>query len=86
VVFECLCGRPPFADRHGMGVLWAHLQDEPPDPCAGRSDVPPGFTKVLQTALRKEPNERPASSVDYARSLSLAAGVPIIEGPTELRQ
>ena len=80
VVFECLCGRPPFADRQGMRVLWAHLQDEPPDPCAGRTDVPPGFTQVLKTALRKEPGERPASSVEYARSLSQAAGIPIAEG------
>src|SRR5437588_622000 len=40
VVFECMCGRPPFADRQGMRVLWAHLQDEPPDPCVGRTDVP----------------------------------------------
>ena len=25
-------GAPPFADRQGMRILWAHLQDEPPDP------------------------------------------------------
>jgi serine/threonine protein kinase len=25
VVYECLCGAPPFADRQGMRVLWAHL-------------------------------------------------------------
>ena len=32
VVFECVAGQPPFADQQGMRVLWAHLQDEPPDP------------------------------------------------------
>ena len=37
VVFECVHGRPPFADRQGMRVLWAHLQDEPPDP-SGRTE------------------------------------------------
>lgn len=79
VVFECLYGRPPFAHHEGIRVLWAHLQDEPPDPSGERSDIAPGFVQALSTALRKEPGERPRTSVDYARSLSQAAGVPIAE-------
>jgi serine/threonine-protein kinase len=75
VMFECLHGRPPFADRQGMRVLWAHLQEEPPDP--GRSDVSSEFVAALKAALRKEPEERPGSSIDYARSLSQAAGVSV---------
>jgi serine/threonine protein kinase len=68
VVFECLEGRPPFADHEGMRVLWAHLQEDPPDP----SGVPPAFAEAVKAALRKEPAERPASSVDYANSLAEA--------------
>jgi serine/threonine-protein kinase len=68
VVFECLDGRPPFASHEGMRVLWAHLQEDPPDP----DGVPPAFAEAVKTALRKEPAERPASSVDYARSLAEA--------------
>lgn len=79
VMFECLQGKPPFADRQGMRVLWAHLQDEPPDPCAGRGDTPPEFTVALKAALRKQPEERPDSSVEYARSLSRAAGIAVID-------
>jgi serine/threonine protein kinase len=75
VVFECVQGRPPFADRQGMRVLWAHLQDEPPDP-SGRDDIPPAFTQALKAALRKQATERPSNSVEYARSLSQAAGIP----------
>jgi serine/threonine-protein kinase len=77
VVFECLCGRTPFADRTGMRVLWAHLQDEPPDPAAERSDVSPALSEALRAALRKEPSERPRTSGEYARSLSRVAGIPI---------
>jgi serine/threonine-protein kinase len=77
VVFECVDGRPPFADREGMAVLWAHLQDEPPDPSAERTDISPEFIQALKAALRKEPAERPRTSVAYARSLSQAAGIPI---------
>ena len=77
VVFECVSGRPPFADREGMRVLWAHLQDEPPDPSADRTDIPPEFTQALTAALRKAPADRPRSSIEYARSLSAAAGIPL---------
>jgi serine/threonine protein kinase len=77
VMFECVYGRPPFADREGMRILWAHLQDEPPDLSAERPDVPPEFAHALTSALRKQPSERPGSSVDYARALADAAGIPI---------
>src|SRR5882757_5248295 len=77
VVFECIDGQPPFADRQGMRVLWAHLQDEPPDPSAKRGDIPVEFVRALKAALRKNPTERPRTSIDYARSLSRAAGIPI---------
>jgi serine/threonine-protein kinase len=73
VVFECLRGKPPFADRPGMRVLWAHLQEEPPDP--ERADVSPELSDAVKTALRKDPAHRPPSSAAYARSLSRAAGL-----------
>jgi serine/threonine-protein kinase len=79
VMFECIEGRPPFADRQGMRVLWAHLQDEPPDPSAGRNDLPPGFSEALKLALRKDPAERPETGTDYTRSLSLVAGIPALD-------
>jgi serine/threonine protein kinase len=53
VMHECVCGRPPFAEAQGMRILWAHLQDEPPDPAALRSDLPPQFARVLGLALQK---------------------------------
>ena len=39
VMYECLCGRTPFADARGMRVMWAHLQDEPPDPRQFRPEL-----------------------------------------------
>jgi serine/threonine protein kinase len=85
VMFECLHGKPPFADRQGMRVLWAHLQDEPADPCAGRADVPCEFTAAVKAALRKQPAERPSSSMEYACSLSKAAGIPVMQSTAEWR-
>ncbi|HXD58915.1 MAG TPA: serine/threonine-protein kinase [Thermoleophilaceae bacterium] len=70
VAFECLDGRPPFAAHEGMRVLWAHLQEEPPDPCPDRADVPATLREAVKTALRKEPADRPATSVAYANLLA----------------
>ncbi len=75
VVFECLVGQPPFADREGMQVLWAHLQDEPPDLPSERGDLSPRFREAWRAALAKEPAERPRTSVEYMRSLFDAAGM-----------
>jgi serine/threonine protein kinase len=82
VVFECVNGRPPFADHQGMRVLWAHLQDEPPDPCAERTDISPRFAQALRAALSKQPAERPRTSIEYARSLYRAAGIPFVDAAT----
>jgi len=75
VLSECMSGKPPFADRQGMRVLWAHLQDPPPDPCASRGDVPAELGPAILRALAKAPDERPATVAEYARSVRAAAGL-----------
>ncbi len=74
VLFECMSGKPPFADRQGMRILWAHLQEEPPDPLAGRDDVPADVAWALTRALAKEPEERPPTATAYAGMIRIAAG------------
>jgi serine/threonine protein kinase len=74
VMSECLSGAPPFADRQGMRVLWAHLQDQPPDPCAKRTDAPPELGPAILTALAKDPADRPPTATAYAQAIRAAAG------------
>jgi serine/threonine protein kinase len=74
VMSECLSGAPPFADRQGMRVLWAHLQDQPPDPCAKRTDAQPELGPAILTALAKDPAERPPTATAYAQAILAAAG------------
>jgi serine/threonine-protein kinase len=75
VMFECLGGAPPFADREGMRVLWAHLQDEP----GSLADVRPGLSRDLadtvHMALQKDPTKRPPTATAYARMVQIASGV-----------
>jgi serine/threonine protein kinase len=75
VMFQCLNGRTPFADRKGMRVLWAQLQDEPSDPCAELHGMPPELGPTILKALAKDPAERPQSAGEYARLLHVAAGL-----------
>jgi serine/threonine protein kinase len=73
VMIECLSGQPPFADRQGMRILWAHLQEDPPDPAAGRDDVPPDVGWAVTRALEKEPEKRPPTATAYAHMVRIAA-------------
>ena len=81
VMHECLLGRPPFGDRQGMQILWAHLQQEPPDPSAERDDLPKDLTWAVNRALEKEPGDRPETATAYARMVQVAAGVPPLSPP-----
>jgi serine/threonine protein kinase len=74
VMIECLTGKPPFADRQGMRILWAHLQEEPPDPCTGRTDLPSDVGWAVTRALEKEPEKRPPTATAYAHMVRVAAG------------
>jgi serine/threonine-protein kinase len=74
VMYECMCGRPPFAEVQGMRILWAHLQDPPPDPRGIRADIPEEFSRTLLVALEKDSAKRPQTAGEYARMLAAAAG------------
>ena len=73
VLCECLRGTPPFADRQGMRVLWAQLQDEAPDPTTDLDGVPAALGPAILRGLEKEVAKRPQSAGEYARSLYEAA-------------
>jgi serine/threonine protein kinase len=74
LAYACVAGRPPFAGRGLFGVGAGHLDEEPPDPCALRSDVPDGFGEAIGYALRKAPADRPATATAYARLIAVGAG------------
>jgi serine/threonine-protein kinase len=75
VVIECLTGKPPFGGRPSMRVLFAHLQDPPPDLHELRPDLSPDVSRAVARAMEKEAVERPASAVGYVASIARAAGV-----------
>jgi serine/threonine protein kinase len=66
VLYTMLTGAAPFSEKTGMGVLWAHIQEAPPDPRDRRPELPDGLVSALLSGLAKEPADRPPTTVAYA--------------------
>ncbi len=73
LVYECAAGKTPFGDRSLFEVGIAHLDEEPSDPGADRSDWSRPLSAAVLEALRKEPDLRPRSATAYANLLERAA-------------
>jgi serine/threonine-protein kinase len=75
VFHECLTATPPFGGRPSMRVLFAHLQEAPPDISEARSDINVAAAKAINRALEKEAEDRPASAAGYIKAIAKAAGL-----------
>jgi serine/threonine-protein kinase len=76
-MFEVLTGTPPFGGRPSMRVLFAHLQEPPPDLSAQRSDITPATARAISRALEKEPEDRPSTATEYITGIARAAGISL---------
>jgi serine/threonine protein kinase len=76
MLFELLTGRPPFADKVGMRIMWAHLQDPPPHPSDSNPTLPRPVGDALLKGLEKDPAARPQSATEFMKLVANAAGPP----------
>lgn len=74
-VYECVTGRTPFGGRSIFQVGTGHLEDEPPDPGAGRVGWHPTLSRAVLLALRKDPAARPPTAGAYAHGIRAAANL-----------
>jgi hypothetical protein len=72
--FELLAGAPPFRRDEPMAVMYAHLQEPPPQLTSHRPDLPAALDGVLSRALAKTPADRYASCGQFAEALRAAFG------------
>jgi tRNA A-37 threonylcarbamoyl transferase component Bud32 len=73
VLYELLCGRPPFTGGPPALVARAHLQD-PPVPVRQLAPwVPARLAEACEAALAKDPARRPSSAAAFASRLRAAA-------------
>jgi serine/threonine-protein kinase len=73
VIHECLTGSPPFGDRPMFQLAQAILNEEPPDPTAGRPDLPQQLRWAVGQALLKDPEHRPPSCAVFAQMIANCA-------------
>ncbi|WP_030461300.1 serine/threonine-protein kinase [Kitasatospora sp. NRRL B-11411] len=74
VVFEMLTGDPPYRRDDDLALLWAHLNDPPPDVRERRADLPAGVGAALRRAMAKRPGERYGSCLEFVAALRAGAG------------
>jgi len=75
VVFEMLTGEPPYRRDDDLALLWAHLNDPPPDVRERRADLPAGVGAVLRRAMAKQRDDRYGSCLEFVAALRAAAEV-----------
>lgn len=72
LLYEMLCGEPPFHAENVFSLMYKHLNDLPPLLGAHRTDLPTAVDNVIQRALAKLPDDRYRSAGELARAFSSA--------------
>ena len=70
VLYEMVCGIPPFAGESPISVAYKHVREEPTRPTVVNPDVPPGLETIILTAMAKSPEARYDSADDLRADLA----------------
>lgn len=74
ILFQMLCGKPPFNGKHYLDVVSAQVNDEAPLPSSRRADIPPAIDTIVARALAKDPDHRFHSASAFSEALKSALG------------
>jgi tetratricopeptide (TPR) repeat protein len=72
MLYEMVCGRPPFVGDESVAIIGQHLNTPPVAPSWHRPDCPPALEALILRLLEKDPNKRPASATEVREALTLA--------------
>ncbi len=72
ILYEMLCGRPPFEGGNYFQLLWKH-GNESPKSLSERIDISPELDAVVMKALEKKPEDRHQSMAELEQALMAAA-------------
>jgi len=71
VAYEWLCGVRPFSGEP-LAVMYQHVHNQPPSLREKLSTIPLGIEQVILKALAKDPRQRYATVLDFAKALEEA--------------
>ncbi|MGH9767436.1 MAG: protein kinase domain-containing protein [Blastocatellia bacterium] len=69
ILYEMLCGSPPFTGDSPFEVVAKHLKDTTRPLRQIRPAIPGAIERVVMRALEKDPDNRPPSAVDFSHEL-----------------
>ncbi|MGA9996157.1 MAG: serine/threonine-protein kinase, partial [Pyrinomonadaceae bacterium] len=72
ILFQMLAGEVPFKGMSAPTVMKKHLMDPPPHFAELNMNVSPAIEQVVQHALEKDPDKRPATTEEFMRELHQA--------------
>lgn len=72
VVYEWLCGEPPFTGDSPIEIAMQHLSNDPPSLCQKVPSLPPSVEQVVFKALAKDPQQRFPDILTFACALEQA--------------
>jgi beta-lactam-binding protein with PASTA domain/tRNA A-37 threonylcarbamoyl transferase component Bud32 len=69
VLYEMVCGQPPFAGDGPMAVAYKHVHDPLPSPRQLVPTLPSGFEAIVLSSLAKDPGQRYQSAEELRADL-----------------
>src|SRR4051794_25660818 len=69
VLYEMVCGRPPFTGDTPVAIAYKHVQEAPPRPTSIVSGIPEGLEAIIGKLLAKNPDSRYLSADDLRSDL-----------------
>jgi len=69
MLYEMVCGRPPFVGDESVAIIGQHLNTPPVAPSWHRPDCPPALEALILRLLEKDPEKRPTSAAEVRDAL-----------------
>jgi serine/threonine protein kinase len=83
ILFEMLCGRPPFVSTGFGELVNMHLNTLPPAPRAIAPSIPPGVEMLIMRMLAKNPEARPSSMAEVQGEIKQAVSGIDVKGTSK---